>query len=310
MNIEIISKELKDLISEESIIKIKEEMSKRTSFKVGGPADIFIIAKTEKDVKTILDYAKMRKIPLTIIGNGSNLLVKDGGVRGIVLKIGIEELNIEKEDDEYIITVGAGVKNGFLAQKLLIEEIEGFEFASGIPGTIGGAIRMNAGAHGSEMKDIVYETKCMDMEGNIKILSNDEQKFSYRNSIFSSNKYIILEVKLKLRKGLYKEINSKMNEYSNWRNEHQPLEYPSAGSTFKRGEDYITAKLIDECGLKGYKIGGAEVSTKHAGFIVNKENAKAKDILDLVKYISDKVYEKFGKKIELEVQVIGEDLEN
>ena len=183
MNIEIISKELKDLISEESIIKIKEEMSKRTSFKVGGPADIFIIAKTEKDVKTILDYAKMRKIPLTIIGNGSNLLVKDGGVRGIVLKIGIEELNIEKEDDEYIITVGAGVKNGFLAQKLLIEEIEGFEFASGIPGTIGGAIRMNAGAHGSEMKDIVYETKCMDMEGNIKILSNDEQKFSYRNSI-------------------------------------------------------------------------------------------------------------------------------
>ena len=310
MSMDIISKELKDLISKESTIKIKEDMSKHTSFRVGGPADIFIIAKSEEDIRTVLDYTNTQNIPLTIIGNGSNLLVKDGGVRGVVLKIGTEGLNIEKKDNEYLITVGAGVKNGFLAQKLLIEEIEGFEFASGIPGTIGGAIRMNAGAHGSEMKDIVHETKCMDKEGNIRILSNDEQEFAYRNSIFSSNRYIILSTKLKLKKGIYRKIKSKMDEYSNWRNEHQPLEYPSAGSTFKRGNDFITAKLIDECGLKGYKIGGAEVSTKHAGFILNKGNAKAKDILNLVKYISDKVYEKFGKKIELEVQVIGEDLEN
>lgn len=310
MSMDIISKELKDLISKESIIKIKEEMSKHTSFRVGGPADIFIIAKSEEDIRTVLDYTNAQNIPLTIIGNGSNLLVKDGGVRGVVLKVGIEELNIEKKDNEYLITVGAGVKNGFLAQKLLMEEIEGFEFASGIPGTIGGAIRMNAGAHGSEIKDIVFETKCMDMSGNIQTLSKEEQKFTYRNSIFSSNRYIILSTKLKLKKGIYGEIKSKMEEYSNWRKEHQPLEYPSAGSTFKRGNDFITAKLIDECGLKGYKIGDAEVSTKHAGFIVNKGNAKAKDILNLVKYISDKVYEKFGKKIELEVQVIGEDLEN
>ena len=190
---------------------------------------------------------------------------------------------------------------------MLIEEIEGFEFAAGIPGSIGGAIRMNAGAHGGEMKDIVSETKCMDMNGNIKILSNEEQKFEYRNSIFSSNQYIILSTKLKLKKGIYKEIKAKMDEYGEWRKEHQPLEYPSAGSTFKRGTDFITAKLIDECGLKGYNIGNAEVSTKHAGFVVNKGNAKAKDILNLVKYISEKVYEKSGKKIELEVQVIGED---
>ena len=201
------------------------------------------------------------------------------------------------------------LQNHFLHQHplLLIEEIEGFEFAAGIPGSIGGAIRMNAGAHGGEMKDIVLETKCMDMNGNIKILSNEEQKFQYRNSIFSCNKYIILSTKLKLKKGRYKEIKSKMDEYTIWRKEHQPLEYPSAGSTFKRGTDFITAKLIDECGLKGYNIGGAEVSTKHAGFVVNKGDAKAKDILNLVKYISEKVYEKFGKKIELEVQVIGED---
>ena len=307
MNIEKTSRDLEKCISEESKIYKNELMSKHTSFKVGGKADIFINAKNEQDIKSILEYANKNEIPITIIGNGSNLLVKDGGIRGIVLRIDIQEFDIKKNNDKYIITVGAGVKNGFVAQKLLIEEIEGFEFASGIPGSIGGAIRMNAGAHGGEMKDIVLETKCMDMNGNIKILSNEEQKFEYRNSIFSSNKYIVLSTKLQLKKGLYKEIKSKMDEYAIWRKEHQPLEYPSAGSTFKRGTDFITAKLIDECGLKGYNIGGAEVSTKHAGFVVNKGNAKAKDILKLVKYISEKVYEKSGKKIELEVQVIGED---
>lgn len=307
MNIEKASSELEKCISEESKIYKNELMSKHTSFKVGGMADIFINARTEQDIKSILEYANKNEIPITVIGNGSNLLVRDGGIRGIVLRIDIQDFNIDQINDEYIITVGAGVKNGFVAQKLLIEEIEGFEFAAGIPGSIGGAIRMNAGAHGGEMKNIVSETKCMDMNGNIKILSNEEQKFEYRNSIFSSNQYIILSTKLKLKKGIYKEIKAKMDEYGEWRKEHQPLEYPSAGSTFKRGTDFITAKLIDECGLKGYNIGNAEVSTKHAGFVVNKGNAKAKDILNLVKYISEKVYEKSGKKIELEVQVIGED---
>ncbi len=311
MNIEKVSKELENCISKESSIKENELMSKHTSFKVGGPADIFINAKTEEDVQNIVKYAFSNNIPLTVIGNGSNLLVKDGGVRGIVLKVGIEDFSIEKEDDNtYIVTAGAGVKNGYVAQKLLIDEIEGFEFAAGIPGSIGGAIRMNAGAHGGEMKDIVLETKCMDMDGNIKVFSNSDQKFQYRNSIFSTNKYIILSTKLKLKQGIYKEIKSKMDEYTNWRKEHQPIEYPSAGSTFKRGNDFITAKLIDECGLKGYSIGDAEISTKHAGFVINKGKAKANDILNLTRYISEKVYEKFGKKLELEVQVIGEDLEN
>ncbi|MBS5854633.1 MAG: UDP-N-acetylmuramate dehydrogenase [Clostridia bacterium] len=307
MNIENHIEELKKCVSEETSILENELMSKHTSFKIGGMADIFVNVKKEDDVKKVLEYSDENQIPLTIIGNGSNLLVKDGGIRGIVLRVDIEEFYLEKKDEEYIVTVGAGVKNGYVAQKLLIEEIEGFEFAAGIPGSIGGAIRMNAGAHGGEMKNIVLETKCIDKKGNIKILSNEEQKFEYRNSIFSTNEYIILSTKLRLNKGIYKEIKSKMDEYSVWRKEHQPLEYPSAGSTFKRGEDFITAKLIDECGLKGYNIGGAEVSTKHAGFVVNKGDAKAKDVLNLTKYISQMIYEKFGKKVELEVQVIGED---
>lgn len=307
MNIENHIEELKKCVSEETSILENELMSKHTSFKIGGMADIFVNVKKEDDVKKVLEYSDENQIPLTIIGNGSNLLVKDGGIRGIVLRVDIEEFYLEKKDEEYIVTVGAGVKNGYVAQKLLIEEIEGFEFAAGIPGSIGGAIRMNAGAHGGEMKNIVLETKCIDKKGNIKILSNEEQKFEYRNSIFSTNEYIILSTKLRLNKGIYKEIKSKMDEYSVWRKEHQPLEYPSAGSTFKRGEDFITAKLIDECGLKGYNIGGAEVSTKHAGFVVNKGDAKAKDVLSLTKYISQMIYEKFGKKVELEVQVIGED---
>jgi UDP-N-acetylmuramate dehydrogenase len=307
LNIENHIEELKKCVSEETSILENELMSKHTSFKIGGMADIFVNVKKEDDVKKVLEYSDENQIPLTIIGNGSNLLVKDGGIRGIVLRVDIEEFYLEKKDEEYIVTVGAGVKNGYVAQKLLIEEIEGFEFAAGIPGSIGGAIRMNAGAHGGEMKNIVLETKCIDKKGNIKILSNEEQKFEYRNSIFSTNEYIILSTKLRLNKGIYKEIKSKMDEYSVWRKEHQPLEYPSAGSTFKRGEDFITAKLIDECGLKGYNIGGAEVSTKHAGFVVNKGDAKAKDVLNLTKYISQMIYEKFGKKVELEVQVIGED---
>ena len=308
MDIERVSNDLKERISEKSVILTNEPMSNHTSFRIGGNADIFVKAKTEEDIKQILKYANEKENPLTIVGNGSDLLVKDGGIRGIVLKVDIDTLKIDKiNDEDYIITVGAGVKNGYLAQKLLIDEIEGFEFASGIPGSIGGAIRMNAGAHGGEMKDIVQETTCMDRQGNLIVLTNEEQEFEYRNSIFKTNKYIILSTKLKLKKGIYREIKSKMDEYSEWRKEHQPIEYPSAGSTFKRGTDFITAKLIDECGLKGYSIGDAEVSTKHAGFVINKGNAKAKEVIDLIKYIKEKVADKFGKEIELEVQIIGED---
>ena len=212
-----------------------------------------------------------------------------------------------QEDDLVKITVGAGEKLGKIAQICLQKEISGLEELSGIPGTIGGAIRMNAGAHGKEMKDIVKTVKCIDYNGNEKEFTNEELEFEYRSSIFKRKKYIITEVILELQKGKKEEIKSKMDEYATYRREKQPIEYPSAGSTFKRGTDFITAKLIDEAGLKGYAIGDAEVSTKHSGFIINKGNATAKEVLELVEYVREKVKEKFDKNIELEIEVIGKE---
>lgn len=289
-------------ILEKSNIKVNEPMSKHTSFKVGGNADYFVEAKTIEQVINVKKYAEENNIQLYVIGNGSNILVTDKGIRGIVLKINLQKIEINEE----VVIVGAGVKVMALAQRLLMEELSGFEELSGIPGTIGGAIRMNAGAYGKEIKDICVETTCLDENNNIKILKNNEQDFSYRHSIFENKKYIILETKLKLVKGKKEEIKEKMKEISTKRKEKQPWEYPSAGSTFKRKEGVITAKLIDECGLKGYSIGGAEVSEKHAGFVVNKGNATTKDILDLIEYIKKKVYEKFNIEIEEEIEIIGE----
>ena len=186
------------------------------------------------------------------------------------------------------------------------KEITGLEELSGIPGTIGGTIRMNAGAHGREMKDIVNKIKCIDYQGNEKMFTNEEAEFEYRSSIFKKKKYIIIEAEFLLEKGNKEEIKLKMEQYKNYRKQKQPIELPSAGSTFKRGEDFITAKLIEEAGLKGFNIGDAEVSTKHAGFIINKGNAKADDVLELAKYIKEKVKQKFNKEIELEIEVFGE----
>ena len=326
----------KEIPSEQ--IYMNEPMSKHTTFKVGGNADIFVKVKNIEELKYVIKIAKKNNIRVYIIGNGSNILVKDKGIRGIVVKIEFEYINYEDIENcesssrckEVIVTVGAGVKLMALAQELLKRSITGFEFASGIPGTIGGAVKMNAGAYGSETKDIVVSTKCLDLkrynligeksyiddieitepiekanEPTIVELSNEEQKFEYRNSIFSSKRYVILETKLKLAYGSKEEIEKKMKELNLKRRQTQP-DSPSAGSTFKRGEDFITAKLIDECGLKGYKIGGAKVSEKHAGFVVNEGDATAQDILELVTYIKETVYEKTGKSIKLEVEVLGE----
>ena len=186
------------------------------------------------------------------------------------------------------------------------KEITGLEELSGIPGTMGGAVRMNAGAHGKEMKDIVETVKCIDYEGNERKFTNEELEFKYRSSIFKKGKYIITEVELLLKKGNKEKIQEKMQEYRNYRKEKQPIEFPSAGSTFKRGEGFITAKLIDEAGLKGFSIGDAEVSTKHAGFIINKGKATADDVLQLIDYIKEKVKQKFNKEIELEIEIFGE----
>lgn len=282
-------------------------MKNYTSFKIGGKAEKFLKIKNEEELKSAIKYARENNLKTTIIGNGSNLLVLDSGIKGLVLKIEIDNLKIEKKENYVEVTVGSGYKTMALGAKLMNEGITGFEELSGIPGTIGGAIFMNAGAYGKEIKDINISTKCMDYDGNIFILQNKEQEFEYRSSIFKNGKYIILETKLKLEYGKKEEIKNKINEFLSSRKEKQPLEYPSAGSTFKRQEGVITAKLIDECGLKGARIGGAMVSTKHAGFIVNYSNATAKDVLNLIKYVKEKIYEKYGIKIEEEIRIVGEE---
>lgn len=358
MDITRISQELTKEIPSNQVY-CNEPMYKHTSFKVGGNADIFVKVKNLKQLKYTIQVAKDNGLNINIMGNGSNLLVRDNGIRGIVIKIELENIEIKQddikniknnvdqtndtrgntyknkdlgEDNNVSVVVGAGVKLAMLSQVLLQKGITGFEFASGIPGTIGGAVRMNAGAYGSEMKDIIVKTWCLDIEkleedinqkenqedsdsiintlenlkqNDILVLDNEEQEFKYRNSIFSRKKYVILQTELKLKYGNKEEIQNKMNELRQQRLDKQPV-LPSAGSTFKRGEDFITAKLIDECGLKGYKIGGAKVSEKHAGFVVNDGDATAKDIIDLIEHIKQTVYEKTGKKIELEVEIIGE----
>lgn len=286
-------------IKKEKIL-LNEPMSKHTSFKTGGNADIFIKSYSVEEIKSILKISKENSIPLFVLGNGTNLLVKDEGYRGIILQVKLE--NIDIEDTKVI--VGAGVKNAILSRKLVDNSLTGFEFASGIPGTIGGAIKMNAGAYGSEMKDIVKEVTYLDFDGNFHTIPNAECKFDYRHSRFFDEKAIILEVKLNLEKGNKEDIQDKITELAKQRKEKQPLEYPNAGSTFKRGEGYITAKLIDECGLKGYTIGGAQVSEKHAGFIINKENATSKDILNLIEHVKKTVKEKAGEDIKLEIEII------
>lgn len=288
-------------------ISLNEPMNKHTTFKVGGIADIFVKASNIMDVMYTLKIAKENNIPLTVIGNGSNLLVKDKGIRGIVLKNLTDNYEIIEDKETVYIVVSSGMSNGKLAGILASKSITGFEFAAGIPGTIGGAIKMNAGAYGGEFKDIVEETVYLDLNDNkLKVLSNKEHDFSYRHSIFSSKNAIIINTKLKLNYGKQEDIRKIMNKNLESRKEKQPIEYPSAGSTFKRGEDFIAAKLIDECGLKGTSIGNAEVSSKHAGFIINKGNASAEEILKLIEIVKNTVLEKTGKELKLEIEVIGE----
>lgn len=296
---------LEKIITKERI-KQNEPMSKHTSFKIGGPAEFFIKIVSIEELQKILEFAKKEKIKITILGNGSNILVADKGIQGIVIKTNLKEITIKnKKQNKVEITTDDAVPIGMLAQKLLKQEITGFEEISGIPGTIGGAILMNAGAHGKEMKDIITEITAIDYNGQLHTFTNEQAEFTYRNSIFSSGKYIILQAKMMLEKGNTKDIKDKMDEYAQYRKDKQPIEYPSAGSTFKRGDNFITAKLIDEAGLKGYSIGGAKISEKHAGFIINTGGATAQNVLDLAKYVTDKVYEKFGKKIEFEIKVLG-----
>lgn len=297
---ELLTNEIK-----QGIVKIDEPMKKHTNFKIGGNADVFVIAKSIEEIKCVIKFSKENNIPLTILGNGSNVLVSDKGIRGIVLQIGLKEIKVEKHENA-LIEVDAGAMLGALAQILLKQSISGFEFAAGIPGSIGGAIRMNAGAYGGEMKDIVKNVTVLNEKGEINILTNEECEFSYRHSRFTNSKEIIIKATLELPFGNENEIKAKMDEYAQSRKEKQPLNLSSAGSTFKRGADFITAKLIDECGLKGYTSGNAQVSTLHAGFVVNLGNATAQDVLSVVNHVKQVVLEKTGKQIELEIELLGE----
>lgn len=302
-NTELIQ-QLENIVGHENV-KTNESMSKHTTFKVGGYADIFLVVNSYEKLVEVLKIET--DLPITIVGNGSNILVKDNGIRGIVLKYTASNCQLTENGEEITIEADAGLMNGKLAQILLNKEITGFEFASGIPGTIGGAIYMNAGAYGKELSNIIKNVTYLDLKYN-KVVTIDNPKchFSYRHSIFMEMDAIILKTTMVFTKGIKNDIKRKMDEYKEKRLSTQPIEYPNGGSTFKRGDGFITAKLIDEAGLKGYKIGGAEVSAKHAGFIVNSNNATAEDILKLAEIVQNKVYDKFNKKIELEVRVLGE----
>lgn len=298
--------ELLKFIDKDKILK-DEPMTLHTSFKIGGKADFLVKPSTEDEIISILKFSKENDIPVFILGNGSNILVRDGGIRGITIKPNLQDISIFENDDDVDIIVGAGYPVSKLSRIVSQKEIAGLEFLSGIPGTIGGAVKMNAGAYGSEMKDCVVETKYMDYDGNIYIINADEHEFGYRRSIFSKKEVIILETKLKLNYGEKEIIDNKINEITEQRKQKQPITMPSAGSVFKREDGFVTARLIDECGLKGFSIGGAEVSTMHAGFIVNKGNATANDVIELIEYVKNKVKEKYNVDLELEVLIVGED---
>lgn len=301
--IEKLTKEMQEFINKEDIYA-NEPMSKHTTFKIGGTADIFVKLRSTEQIERLINLCNEKNVPIKVIGNGSNILVKDNGVRGVVAKICTNSYEFL---DEETIRVDAGMLNVKVSMILVEHSLTGFEFASGIPGTIGGAVKMNAGAYGSQMSDVVVKTKYIDLKDmQIKEINNTEQKFEYRKSLFSTTPSIIIDTTLRLKKAEKEEIQKKISKNNESRKTKQPIEKPSAGSTFKRGKNFITAQLIDECGLKGYTVGGAQVSTKHAGFIVNTGNATASDVIKLVEIIKQKVQEKFNKDIDLEIEIIGE----
>ncbi len=291
----------------EDNLKIDEPMSKHSSFRVGGPAELFLEVDSVQKLQAILEVNKELKLPITVIGNGTNILVKDKGVKGIVIKYvakGISKATLD--NDTYAITADAGLPNAALANELLKDSLTGFEFAASIPGTIGGAIYMNAGAFGGEMENIVSEVTFLDLDDLAIYKSDgDDCGFGYRHSKFENMNTVILSATMVFSKGNKEEIKRTMDAYLQKRLETQPYDKPNAGSTFKRGDGFITAMLIDEAGLKGHTIGGAQVSEKHAGFIVNTGNATAKDILDLIKYVQKTIMGKYGKAIEPEVRILG-----
>lgn len=296
--------DLKDILGEDKIMA-DEPMKKHTSFKVGGPADVLVRPETEEEIKEVFRYIKRENIPHMIIGNGSNLLVRDGGIRGVVVELADNFSGIEVEGN--LINVKSGALLSRIGNAALKNELKGFEFAAGIPGSFGGAVAMNAGAYGGEIKDIVKSVRLMDEDGNIFELENKDMNFSYRRSIVTEKGYTVISAVIELEKGEYDDIKAEMDCLREKRVTKQPLNYASAGSTFKRPEGYFAGKLIQDSGLKGLTLRDAQVSEKHSGFVINRGNATAKDLLDLMYIVKATVNAKFGVMLEEEVKIVGDD---
>lgn len=280
-----------------------EPMSRHTTFRIGGPADYFVCPDREQ-IAAVLAVAKKCGMAITVIGNGSNLLVGDKGIRGLVVEIGsaMNQIMVDKNH----ITAGAGALLSQVAAKAAAAELGGMEFAAGIPGSVGGAVTMNAGAYGGEMKDILRTVTVLTPEGELKTLDVSEMDLSYRHSCVPEQQYIVLEAEIELGYKPEEEIRAQMEELRNKRIEKQPLEYPSAGSTFKRPEGYFAGKLIMDAGLRGYRVGDAQVSEKHCGFVINRKNASAQEVRQLMQDVQDKVKAQFGVMLEPEVKMLGE----
>ena len=286
-------------------IHIDEPMRNHTSFKIGGTADLLLFPDNTEKLIEILNICKAKGIPFLTVGNGTNLLVRDNGIRGVVIKLFDKFNKVEVNGD--VIIVEAGALLSTVSNIALKNELSGLEFASGIPGTIGGAIVMNAGAYGGEMKDVVVTTHFIDIDGKTKVINGDEHEFGYRTSLIQNKGGIVIKSELKLKKGDKAAIKSLMDDLNKKRKDKQPIEFPSAGSVFKRPEGYFAGKLIEDCGLRGYRMGGAEVSGKHCGFIINTGNATAADVISLIKHIQSSVMNKFGVNLQTEVRIVGEE---
>lgn len=294
--------ELKKIVRDDHILE-KEPMKKHTTFRVGGPADVLIQPDTE-ELKKVIRLCAQQGESCCVIGNGSNLLIGDKGIRGLVIEILSVKDTLEIDGDT--VRAGAGMLLSKIAMEAAKAGLSGMEFAAGIPGTIGGAVVMNAGAYGGEMKDILVSVTVLDAEGELRQIQAEDLNLGYRRSNIIENHYIVVEAVLKLKQGETSEILAQMDTLKQQRREKQPLEYPSAGSTFKRPEGYFAGKLIMDAGLRGYQVGGAMVSEKHCGFVVNAGDATAADIRRLMQDVSDIVQEKFGVTLEPEVKMLGE----
>ena len=294
---------LQKLIGEAKVLA-NEPMASHTTFRIGGPADYFVMPETVEELRDILALCKEEGLPYFILGNGSNLLVGDKGFRGVVIQLykNFDGLSIEGTK----VTAKSGAMLIRVAKEAGKAGLTGLEFASGIPGTIGGAMVMNAGAYGGEMKDVVTAVTVLTKDGDIKTLTGSEMNFRYRGSVVEDEGYIVLETVMELKIGNLEEIQARIDELSLQRRTKQPIEYPSAGSTFKRPEGYFAGKLIQDTNLRGYQVGGAQVSEKHCGFVINAGGATAADVMQLMQDVSDKVNAQFGVTLEPEVKRIGE----